>query len=212
MHETSVCDFSVILPTFEKVRPAPVRDLSAAFIRDTVNSIVRNEDRFYKPRVPCRRIFTLYGVKKYYPDRETKAAKQTSFLYKNVLDRSKVVKNKRHSYIRSISMYESSPSNDFSLYTSNDFKSDKYICFDFITAERFANYLQNNVSFYKSKDNISKDVYAINLLNLNLNNSIKVKKRLEKAGAGLKKSYRKSFPLMSSSNEPVSWLNFRTTL
>lgn len=204
MHDPSVCDFSVIFPSFEKVRPAPVRNLSAAFVRDTVNAIVRNEDRFYKPRVPCRRIFTLFGVKKYYPDYETKAAKQKSFLHKKMSNSSKSVKNNRPSYVRSISMYESSPSNDFDLYMADDFKSDKYICYDFLTAERFANYMQNNVSFYKSKDNISKDVYAMNLLNMNLNNSAKVKKRLEKAGAVLKKSYRKSFPLMSSSGESVS--------
>lgn len=212
MHDSSICDFSVILPTFEKVRPAPVRNLSAAFVRDTVDAIIRDVDRFYKPRVVCRRSFTLYGVKKYYPDHEIKAAKQKSFLHKNMSGSGKVPKNKKHSYIRSISMYESSPSNDFNLYASNDFRSDKFISFDFITAERFSNYIQNNIPLYKSRDDISKNVYAVNLLNLNLNNTMKVKKRLEKTGTGLKKSYRKSFPLMSSNNEPVSWLNFHKTI
>ncbi|KAJ8913948.1 hypothetical protein NQ315_015185 [Exocentrus adspersus] len=60
----------------------------------------------------------------------------------------------------------------------------------------------DHVTLFKSKEDLVKDVYALNLLNINLNNSAKVKKRLEKVGAGFKKSYRKSFPLMTSSSGP----------
>lgn len=229
MHVDSHCDFSYLPPSQEKILPALVRQLTETYTRETVNSIVRDVDRFYKPSVPCRRIFNLKGVQKYYPDAQAKTP-QKSFLHNTL---SPVIKEKKSStpivaeersvrkdetisvkssvpliegqtskpcFVKSISMYETDYNMyNYTPYDTKDFKSEKYICHDFIMAERYACYMQTNGTISKkNRDSVSLDIYANNMTN-------KVKKRAEQTGAGEnKKSNRKSFPLMVAKGDSVS--------
>lgn len=70
------------LPPNDKPKPVPLLNCNYDSA-DLVVSILHSVDRFYKPRIMCRRKFTLNGVQKYYPTRNSSVQAQNSFLYKN---------------------------------------------------------------------------------------------------------------------------------
>jgi hypothetical protein len=183
-----VCDFSVTIPVFENLKPALVRNMSTVYVAETVSAIVRDVDRFYKPRVSYRRRFTLDGVSKYATI--SKLRKHITFLHGSPVSSNSVTANsnaKRKCYNRSVSMFETSNkdvflTNDLSSYNRCDVK---YVVQDFIMAERFSCYMETGKThFFKNTRNPEFD--------LNL--------RGKKNRASFKKIYRKSFPFTSSTN------------
>lgn len=200
MHVTTACEFSVSYPQHTKIKPIPGRRLSITHTREIVNSIVNSVDRFYKPMTLCRRHFNVFApfMTKYYPDCITKIRKQASFLHTDQC--ASIVNNRR--YQKSISLYEITSSKN--LYSScglRNYCNIIKICNHFLTSERFLCNLQKcNLFDNNVKDtNISKYMYWLNLASIN---SIEVQKK--RMGVGFKKSYRKSFPLISSIGIPVS--------
>jgi hypothetical protein len=189
LHEClPVCDFSVTIPVFENLKPALVRNMSTVYVAETVSAIVRDVDRFYKPRVSYRRRFTLDGVSKYATI--SKLRKHITFLHGSPVSSNSVTANsnaKRKCYNRSVSMFETSNKD---VFLTNDLSSSnrcdvKYVVQDFIMAERFSCYMETGKThFFKNTRNPEFD--------LNL--------RGKKNRASFKKIYRKSFPFTSSTN------------
>lgn len=76
------------------------------------------------------------------------------------------------------------------------------ICSDFLVSEKIMCSIQNGSSFESlSKNKLFKYEYGLNLVHFN---GEVVQKRNKRPGSGSRKSYRKSFPLMSPKTEPVS--------
>lgn len=201
MHDVTACDFSVSYPCYKKIKPVPGRRLSITYTRELVNSIVNSVDRFYKPTIPCRRHFNVYSpfVSKYYPDCLTHLRKQTSFLHK---DPNSCTRNNRR-YKKSISLYEFSSNNNFhNICDFRDYHKIIQICHEFLITERFLCDLQKGYLFDScDRKSISKYMYWLNLRNAN--KSV-VEERPKRTGMGFRKSYRKSFPLLSSMSFAVS--------
>lgn len=192
MH-VKVCDFTVSLPTYDKIKPVPGRKLSVAYTRELINAIVNSVDRFYKPRIACRRRFNIYipFVFKYYPNYTSIAKKQSSFLHKNC---DSDVALKRPKYKKAFSLVEISAKQSVQNYY-NSLK----ICHDFLVNERFMSDVQkSSVLVCLNKDKFSKYAYGLNFAQNEVN------RRPKRTGVGLKKSFRKSFPLMSSTANSVS--------
>jgi hypothetical protein len=162
--------------------------MSTVYVAETVSAIVRDVDRFYKPRVSYRRRFTLDGVSKYATI--SKLRKHITFLHGSPVSSNSVTANsnaKRKCYNRSVSMFETSNKD---VFLTNDLSSSnrcdvKYVVQDFIMAERFSCYMETGKThFFKNTRNPEFD--------LNL--------RGKKNRASFKKIYRKSFPFTSSTN------------
>lgn len=188
MHELShSCDCSVPTHVFENLKPASFRNLSQRYVADTISAIIHDVDRFYNPKVLYRRRFTLDGVSKY--AKLNKLHKNVTFLH-NKLHRKTSnfgqVNAKKKKFNRSISMFETNSNNviltnDLSNYKRFD---DKYVAQDFITAERFANYMETGKTYF--------------LKNINFKDNSKNKEARFKN--------RNSFPLISpTNNEQVSF-------
>lgn len=200
MHEITVCDFSVTLPTFEKVKPIPGRQLNSIYTSELVNAIINEVDKFYSNTIrppQCRRRFIIFPpyVVKYYP--QCYARKQESFLHKKQPNN---MKRSNPKYKKSFSMIETSSKDGL----ENSFYMFKRIniCKNFLLAERLSNDLQyNEPDSNKNMDSISSNIYAMNLSHLS--NRIRPGSR---SGISFKKTYRKSFPLMSSGSGSVSCL------
>lgn len=153
-----------------------MRNLSKNYVAVTINSIIKDQDRFYNQKMFWRRNFTLQGVTKY--RNVFKLEKQISFLYpKCDFNSKKQILN------RSISMFDDL-SSDCNCQKFLQF--DKYNCQDFISAERFAHFMEGGLTkFFKKPSETSPDIRVENMHN---------------TGVGFKKIYRFSFPFMSSSN------------
>lgn len=89
---SSFVNFSVPLPPCDDPKLVPLFEFRAFNPASVVVSVLRGVDRFYRPRIAFRRKFTLSGVEKYYPTRESKLNPQNSFLYKNNEGRKAVYK------------------------------------------------------------------------------------------------------------------------
>lgn len=201
MHAISTCDFCVSYPIYETIKPVHGRRFSVIYTREVVNSIVCNVDRFYKPRKACRRNFNIFApyVTKYYPDCNTNVKKQVSFLHN---DQKAVSKNKRPRYQKSMSLYEFSSKDFYNTREYLNYYNNVQICYDFLMSERFLCDLDKSSSIYSdNRKSISKYTFGLNLAHANID---EVQKRSKRAGAGFKKTYRKSFPLMSTKSFPVS--------
>lgn len=98
MHESSsVVSFCVPFPPRDEPKPVPLLKPVSFIIGDVIAAIVRSADKFYKPRIPCRRKFTMKGVQKYYPAQNLNLMIQSTFLYGNSIvlpnvDRSSIYK------------------------------------------------------------------------------------------------------------------------
>lgn len=84
MHDSSFrsLDFSIPLPPLNT--PQITTTYNHVASAQIVPQIIKNVDSFYKPRVSCRRKFTLDGVEKYFPEMETKLNKRSSFLHRSI--------------------------------------------------------------------------------------------------------------------------------
>lgn len=196
LHVNEPCDFSVPLPIYNNIKPFPVPEYSYIHTQETVKSIVSSVDRFYKPRIPCRRCFNIYRpfVTKYYPNCTSNVKKQVSFLHKDEVT-SRVIDNRRkYRFQKSLSMYDYS-------FRERDFHNHLNIikiCENFLNMERS---FYNVLGEINDKKTISKSTFMLNLINLN---SLRVKKWTNRSGKGFDRSYRKSYPLMSSRVSLVS--------
>lgn len=205
MHDHSSYDFSVTPPLYEKAKLAPGNNLTSKQTSEIVNAIVLSVDKFYKPRVVCRRRFTQYGVEKYYPGCIDISSKQRSFLHNSAkVKHSNQCSSKRPNYWWSISVYSENINDNLNTFEKSvSRESITRICQDFLISERYAHYIQNLSNVVKMpSDTNAKNIYSNNLEKLKVAN---VKYRSKISGARFGKSFRKSFPLMSTSGEWVSY-------
>lgn len=187
MH-ASTCDvdFSIMLPPSTPTRIVvpefsdTYAKLSDSFI---IASIIRNADRFYKPRIPCRRLFTSTGVRKIFPAVQEASRKNNTFLHKN--------KERNPLYRRSISLLNPSIAYEKAGYfPANNIK---FICEEFLIAERIASSETTDSlhSFSLTNKQLSKSrLNRLSALNIIPN----------KANSGYNNS-RYSFNILNSSND-----------
>lgn len=191
-------DFTVTIPIPKECRTIPPEftrtysKFSDAFI---VSCIILDSDRFYNPRVPCRRLFTMKGVDKIYPTVYPLKQKNDTFLHKG----KHQFDDNSFTYRRSISLINANVAyNELGYFPSQNIK---FITEEFIFAEKiYASEMCVDLEFFTCTDeNASqKRVERLKLLEQPF-----VKSKRSKRNSGVKNS-RYSFPIPNTLNT-VSW-------
>lgn len=206
LHAPSCSDFDItmLLPPSSRPkigRPEFVKVHYKIAQGDLVASIIRNVDAFYKPRILCRRLFTLKGVVKLYPTLE-KAASTPSFLHKNKTRKSVTDPNFLNvKFQRSISLLN--PDIAYSNLGYFPSKNIKFVCNEFLISERLAYSDCSSQLEHFSLTNRTISQNRINRLHL-LENPLNINIKRHKTNSG-KTNSRYSFPTYNSTHfESVS--------